>query len=82
MRRNLILDEDDLIMVVKKDVVKQIDEREWFVEGVSYISSEGAVVHNPNSKTMTQDELDSLPLPRYDVLPPMQRYQPRYRKRY
>jgi hypothetical protein len=25
MRRNLILDEDDLIMVVKEDVVKQID---------------------------------------------------------
>jgi uncharacterized pyridoxal phosphate-containing UPF0001 family protein len=26
MRRTLVLDEDDLIMVVKEDVVKQIDE--------------------------------------------------------
>jgi radical SAM superfamily enzyme YgiQ (UPF0313 family) len=64
------------------ELVKRIDEREWSIEGVSYTAPEGGrVVHNPNSKPLTREELDALPLPRYDVLPPMQRYQPRYRKR-
>jgi len=64
------------------ELIKKIDERTWSIEGVSYIQSgEGRAVHNPNSKPLSREELDRLPLPRYDVLPPLRRYQPHARKR-
>ena len=38
MRRNLILDEDDLIMVVKKDIVKQIDENRGELNRTEFVN--------------------------------------------
>ena len=63
-------------------LIKRMGDPEWPIEGISYmVLGQERVVHNPNSKALTREELDSLPLPRYDVLPAMQRYQPSYRKR-
>jgi hypothetical protein len=38
MRRTLILDEDDLIMVVKEDVVKQIDENRGEMNRTEFVN--------------------------------------------
>jgi len=38
MRRNLILDEDDLIMVVKEDIVKQIDEHRGEMNRTEFVT--------------------------------------------
>ena len=38
MRRNLILDEDDLIMVVKKDIVQQIDENRGELNRTEFVN--------------------------------------------
>jgi len=38
MRRTLILDEDDLIMVVKEDVVKQIDENRGELNRTEFVN--------------------------------------------
>jgi CRISPR/Cas system CSM-associated protein Csm2 small subunit len=38
MRRNLILDEDDLVMVVKEDVVKQIDENRGEMNRTEFVN--------------------------------------------
>src|SRR4030065_327746 len=38
MRRNLILDENDLIMVVKEDVVKQIDENRGELNRTEFVN--------------------------------------------
>ena len=38
MRRNLILDEDDLVMVVKEDVVKQIDENRGELNRTEFVN--------------------------------------------
>jgi len=38
MRRTLILDEDDLIMVVKEDVVKQIDENRGEMNRTEFVT--------------------------------------------
>lgn len=58
-------------------LIRQIDQQTWRINGVSYIKKKGKrVVHNPNATPLTQAELDELPLPRYDVLPPLNKYQP------
>ena len=38
MRRTLILDEDDLVMVVKEDVVKQIDENRGEMNRTEFVN--------------------------------------------
>ena len=38
MRRTLLLDEDDLIMVVKEDVVKQIDENRGEMNRTEFVT--------------------------------------------
>ena len=38
MRRTLVLDEDDLIMVVKEDVVKQIDENRGEMNRTEFVT--------------------------------------------
>ena len=38
MRRTLLLDEDDLIMVVKQDVVKQIDENRGEMNRTEFVN--------------------------------------------
>jgi hypothetical protein len=38
MRRTLILDEDDLIMVVKEDIVKQIDENRGEMNRTEFVN--------------------------------------------
>jgi radical SAM superfamily enzyme YgiQ (UPF0313 family) len=54
-----------------------INEDEWTIQGVSYFNKkENRAIHNPNTQPLTQAELDHLPLPRYDVLPPLHEYQP------
>jgi len=64
------------------ELIRRIREEGWSIEGVSYISpGEHKVIHNPNSLPLSREELDNLPLPRYDVLPPFQRYQPGFERR-
>jgi radical SAM superfamily enzyme YgiQ (UPF0313 family) len=60
------------------ELIREIDSEEWDLDGVSYLSHgiRGKIIHNPNSRVLTQEELDDLPLPRYDALPPLDRYQP------
>ena len=38
MRRTLMLDEDDLVMVVKDDVVKQIDENRGEMKRTEFVN--------------------------------------------
>jgi anaerobic magnesium-protoporphyrin IX monomethyl ester cyclase len=59
-------------------LIRGIDRDEWDIDGVSYPAprTQGKIIHNPNVKALTQAELDDLPLPRYDTLPPLERYQP------
>jgi hypothetical protein len=38
MRRTLVLDEDDLIMVVKEDIVKQIDEHRGEMNRTEFVN--------------------------------------------
>ena len=59
-------------------LICEIDHDEWDIDGVSYPDPrmQGDFVHNPNAEALTPAELDELPLPRYDVLPPLERYQP------
>ena len=38
MRRTLLLDEDDLIMVVKEDIVKQIDEHRGEMNRTEFVN--------------------------------------------
>ena len=38
MKRNLILDEDDLVMVVKEDIVKQIDENRGELNRTEFVN--------------------------------------------
>lgn len=58
------------------ELAKRINEDKWTVPGVSYRTADGRIVHNPNSKILTTAELDNIPLPRYDALPPITAYQP------
>ncbi len=58
-------------------LLHMIDDNTWTIQGVSYFSTKkNKVIHNPNAQPLTQTELDQLPLPRYDILPPLHEYQP------
>jgi magnesium-protoporphyrin IX monomethyl ester (oxidative) cyclase len=57
------------------ELVRRIDDKEWSIKGVSYrVPGQDSIKHNPNSIALTQKEFDDLPMPRYDVLPPLGRY--------
>ncbi len=59
MRRTLLLDEDDLIMVVKEDVVKQIDENRGEMnrtEFVNYLIQCQLKDHSDQNSYITKDE--------------------------
>jgi anaerobic magnesium-protoporphyrin IX monomethyl ester cyclase len=58
-------------------LLQGITDDAWTIKGVSYLKKGNQVIHNPNAEPLTQVELDKLPLPRYDVLPPLHRYQPK-----
>ncbi|MFC1901545.1 hypothetical protein ACFLX3_01260 [Chloroflexota bacterium] len=60
MRRTLILDEEDLIMVVKEDVVKQIDENRGELnrtEFVNYLIQCQLKECNKQDQYVTKEEL-------------------------
>jgi hypothetical protein len=59
MRRTLLLDEDDLIMVVKEDVVKQIDENRGEMnrtEFVNYLIQCQLKEHSNHNNYITKEE--------------------------
>lgn len=59
MRRTLLLDEDDLIMVVKEDVVKQIDENRGEMnrtEFVNYLIQCQLKEHSNQKNYITKEE--------------------------
>ncbi len=59
MKRTLLLDEDDLIMVVKEDVVKQIDENRGEMnrtEFVNYLIQCQLKDQNSQKKGVSQEE--------------------------
>jgi hypothetical protein len=59
MRRTLLLDEDDLIMVVKEDVVKQIDENRGEMnrtEFVNYLIQCQLREHSNQTNYVTKEE--------------------------
>lgn len=59
MKRTLLLDEDDLIMVVKEDIVKQIDENRGEMnrtEFVNYLIQCQLKEQNGQKKTVSQEE--------------------------
>jgi anaerobic magnesium-protoporphyrin IX monomethyl ester cyclase len=59
------------------ELLRRITEGKWEIDGVSYrASGSNAFIHNPNSRPLTQEELDSLPLPSYKSLPPLRKYFP------
>ena len=65
------------------NLLRRIDDKGWNIDGVSYVSSAGGdIVHNPNSVLLSQKELDLLPYPNFESLPPLQKYQPRFRNAY
>jgi hypothetical protein len=62
MRRTLLLDEDDLIMVVKEDVVKQIDEHRGEMnrtEFVNYLIQCQLKEHSHQNEYVTKEEFQS-----------------------
>ena len=63
------------------ELLRKEDVGSLSVSGVSYVLSgkERKIIHNPNSTVLSQEELDNMPLPRYDCLPPVCKYQPGYR---
>lgn len=59
MRRTLLLDEDDLIMVVKEDIVKQIDEHRGEMnrtEFVNYLIQCQLKERSSQEKTISREE--------------------------
>ena len=62
MRRTLLLDEDDLIMVVKEDVVKQIDENRGEMnrtEFVNYLIQCQLKEHSQQNEYVTKEEFQN-----------------------
>ncbi len=62
MRRTLLLDEDDLIMVVKEDVVRQIDENRGEMnrtEFVNYLIQCQLKDYSKQSEYVTKEEFQS-----------------------
>ncbi len=59
MRRTLVLDEDDLIMVIKEDIVKQIDENRGEMnrtEFVNYLIQYQLKEHSNRQECVTKEE--------------------------
>ncbi len=71
MRRTLLLDEDDLIMVVKEDIVKQIDENRGEMnrtEFVNYLIQCQLKERLNQQKCVTRDEFRHFTRQMTDVL--------------
>ena len=71
MKRTLLLDEDDLIMVVKEDVVKQIDENRGEMnrtEFVNYLIQCQLKEIDNQKKCVTREELQEFKRRMTDVL--------------
>jgi radical SAM superfamily enzyme YgiQ (UPF0313 family) len=61
-------------------LLQEINRDKLSVNGVSYKSVKGQkIVHNPNSPLLSKKELNDLPLPNYNALPPLSKYQPEFR---
>jgi radical SAM superfamily enzyme YgiQ (UPF0313 family) len=59
-------------------LLQEIEKDEWDIKGLSFPlpGTRRQIVHTSNSEPLTSHELDRLPFPRYDVLPPLHLYQP------
>ncbi len=71
MKRTLLLDEDDLIMVVKEDVVKQIDEHRGEMnrtEFVNYLIQCQLKDQNIQKKSVTKEEFQAFTRQMTDTL--------------
>jgi hypothetical protein len=71
MKRTLLLDEDDLIMVVKEDVVKQIDEHRGEMnrtEFVNYLIQCQLKDQNSQKKIVSKEEFQSFTRQMTDTL--------------
>ena len=61
MRRTLLLDEDDLIMVIKEDVVKQIDDNRGEMnrtEFVTYLIQYQLQQHHKQQQYVSRNDLE------------------------
>lgn len=58
------------------ELVRKMNADKWSIQGISYRGprKDGRVIHNPNSQVLNKNELDNLPLPRYDALDSLERY--------
>jgi len=71
MKRTLLLDEDDLIMVVKEDVVKQIDEHRGEMnrtEFVNYLIQCQLKEQASQKKSVTREEFQNFTRQMTDLL--------------
>jgi hypothetical protein len=71
MKRTLLLDEDDLIMVVKEDIVKQIDENRGEMnrtEFVNYLIQCQLKEQNGQKKTVSREEFQAFTRQMTDTL--------------
>jgi len=71
MKRTLLLDEDDLIMVVKEDVVKQIDENRGEMnrtEFVNYFIQCQLKEKNSQKKSVSKEEFQAFTRQMTDTL--------------
>jgi hypothetical protein len=71
MRRTLVLDEDDLIMVVKEDIVKQIDENRGEMnrtEFVNYLIQYQLKEHSNQKDCVSKEEYQQFVYQMTDLL--------------
>ena len=71
MKRTLLLDEDDLIMVVKEDIVKQIDENRGEMnrtEFVNYLIQCQLKEQNGQKKSVSKEEFQNFTRQMTDTL--------------
>ncbi len=71
MKRTLLLDEDDLIMVVKEDVVKQIDENRGEMNRTEFVNYliQCQLKEQPNQKrSVSREEFDAFTRQMTDTL--------------
>jgi len=71
MKRTLLLDEDDLIMVVKEDIVKQIDEHRGEMnrtEFVNYLIQCQLKDQSSQKKTVSREEFQAFTRQMTDTL--------------
>jgi anaerobic magnesium-protoporphyrin IX monomethyl ester cyclase len=61
-------------------LLKCITHDAWSINGISYQhKNTQQIIHTPNSIPLSETELDDLPFPKYDLLPPLSTYQPEFR---